>query len=135
MDLLADTTFLIDLWREQRAPGSATSFAKRSADLALGLPWVVVGEFLSGGVLAGQDGELLDAFVQRYSIIHSTDRIVNSYAQIFASVRKEGGAVGPNDLWIAACAEALDLPLVTRNAADFEVVSSIRVLSYKDGGL
>ena len=55
MDLLADTTFLIDLWREQRKAGPATTFAGERADLTLGLPWIVAGEFLGGGVIAGHD--------------------------------------------------------------------------------
>jgi len=130
MELLADTTFLIDLWREQRRPGRATDFARRSKDLAVGLPWVVAGEFLSGGMAAGQDGPALAGFLAGYSVVHSTDAIVRRYAELYAEVRREKLAVGPNDLWIAACALSLGLPLVTRNAGDFGALPGLTVLDY-----
>ena len=133
MDLLADTTFLIDLWREQRQEGLATGFARRHANLAVGLPWVVAGEFLSGGAAAGYDPEVLSAFLEPYPVVHSTDAIVRQYAQMYGAVRRDRLSVGPNDLWIAACAAALALPVVTRNVRDFVAIPGIKLLGYDDG--
>ena len=130
MDLPAETTFLIDLWREQRKPGPATAFAHRSRDLAVGLPWVVVGEFLSGGVAAGHDVRALAGFLGGYAVVHSADAIVRRYADLYAEVRRKRMTVGPNDLWIAACALSLGLPLITRNAGDFGALSGLTVLDY-----
>ena len=130
MELLADTTFIIDLWREQRKPAPATAFARANEGKTVGLPWVVLGEFLSGSVLAGHDPEELGAFVRFFPIVHSTGAIVAAYARLFAAMREARASIGPNDLWIAACAAALDLPIVTRNERDFASLPGVRVLGY-----
>lgn len=130
MELIADTTFLIDLWREQRKPGPATAFAREREGQTVGLPWVVLGVFFSGSVLAGHDPEALGAFVKQFPTVHSTDAIVLAYARLFAAMREARASVGPNDLWIAACAAALDLPIVTPNERDFAGLPGVRVLGY-----
>ena len=130
MDLLADTTFLIDLWREQRRPGLATAFAHRSRELAVGLPWVVAGEFLSGGAAAGHDVQALAGYLAAYPVVHSTDAIVRRYADLYVEVRRNKLGMGPNDLWIAACALSIGLPLITRNARDFGSLAGLTILNY-----
>jgi len=130
MDFLADTTLLIDLWREQKKPGQAMNFARIHADRSVGIPWVVAGEFKSGGVLAGQDSDLFNEFLGRYIVIHSTPAIVDHYAALFTVARQKRLSIGPNDLWIAACAVAMDLPLATRNASDFESLPDIKLIDY-----
>lgn len=45
MDILADTVFLIDLWREASSPGRATAYARAHASQQVGIPWIVAGEF------------------------------------------------------------------------------------------
>lgn len=47
MDQIADTSFLIGLWRNQ--PWAA-SYAGRNSAKSLGIPWIVVGEFKHGAV-------------------------------------------------------------------------------------
>ena len=46
MDFLADTSFLIDLWREAKNPGPATRFAQANAGKQVGICWIVEAEFL-----------------------------------------------------------------------------------------
>jgi len=133
MDVLADTTLLIDLWREQRRPGLATAFARQHENLSVGIPWVVAGEFLSGGIVAKHNIELLEQFLERYVIVQSTPSIIAQYAHLFAMVRNHNRQVGPNDLWIAACARALNLPLITRNASDFNWMADVTVMDYTGG--
>lgn len=130
MDLPAETTFLIDLWREQRKPGPATAFAHRSRDLAVGLPWVVAGEFLSGGVAAGHDVRALAGFLGGYAVVHSTEAIVRRCADLYAEARRNRLAVGPNDLWIAACALHLEVPLISRNTRVFTSLAGLTILDY-----
>ena len=68
---LADTGFLIDLWREAGKPGTATRFACDHAACQVGICWVVAGEFMSGGLAANQDAVVIEAFLSRYPVIRS----------------------------------------------------------------
>ena len=133
MDVLADTTLLIDLWREQRCPGLATAFALKHDYLSVGIPWVVAGEFLSEGVVANHNIELLEQFLVRFVAVQSTPPIIAQYAILYAMVRSDNRHVGPNDLSIAACARALNLPIITRNPSDFYWMTDLTVLDYTGG--
>lgn len=131
MDFLADTGFLIDLWREAGKPGAAVRFARDHAACQVGICWVVVGEFLSGAMAANQDAVLIETFLSRYPVIQSTPHIVGEYARLFAGLRARNGLIGPNDLWIAACAVALDLPLLTANETKFSRVTGLKIVAYR----
>ena len=130
MDFLADTGFLIDLWRESRQPGAATHFARTNAGKQVGICWIVEGEFLGGSVLADHNTAVVSAFLGHYSVVHSNRAIVRQYSELFASLRRQNRLIGPNDLWIAATALSLGLPLLTRNADEFERVSELEIVDY-----
>ena len=132
MDILADTGFLIDLWREQERPGPAARFAAAHSDYAVGICWIVAGEFLCGSVLAGQDRDKIASFIDRYPIAHSDTATIRHYADLYAALRKQNSMIGPNDLWIAACALARGLPLVTRNVEEFRRVPKLSVIDYRN---
>jgi tRNA(fMet)-specific endonuclease VapC len=131
MDFLADTVFLIDLWREASRPGAATRFAKAHADRQVGICWVVAGEFLSGAVAASQDADRVSAFLAGYPVVQSSDLITAVYARLFAELKQQNQLIGPNDLWIAACARALDVPLLTANVTEFGRVPGVKVIAYR----
>lgn len=130
MEFLADTTFLIDLWREQKKPGPARAFALQHASSPVGVPWVVAGEFMSGAVLAGHDEQRFETFLQEFIVIHSTNGIIEMYARLYAQAKSRRLDVGPNDLWIAGTAAFLGLPLITRNRGDFACFPEIQVAEY-----
>ena len=130
MDFLADTGFLIDLWREVQHPGPATQFAQANARRQVGICWVVEGEFLSGSVLADHDTGIVTRFLSRYPIVHSNATITREYARIFADLRQRNQLVGPNDLWIAAATRSLGLPLLTRNVDGFAGVPNLDIVDY-----
>lgn len=130
MDLLADTTFLIDLWREVGPPGPATIYGKDHASAQTAIPWVVAGEFLSGASAAGHDTELTRAFLSRYPLLHSDAATVRLHAALYTDLRRRNQLIGPNDLWIAACALAHDLPVLTRNVTEFSRVDGLDVIDY-----
>lgn len=130
MDFLADTGFLIDLWHEVRQPGLTTRFALANAHKQVGICWVVEGEFLSGSVLASHDATVVGGFLDHYPVVHSNRVIVQRYSELFADLRRRNQLIGPNDLWIAAAALSLGLPLLTRNTDEFERVPELDVIDY-----
>lgn len=54
------------------------------------------------------------------------------YADVRAHLTKEGQPIGPNDLFIAAHAIALGVPLVTANVGEFSRVPNLRVENWLD---
>lgn len=50
-----------------------------------------------------------------------------SYGTIRADLRAKGTPIGPNDLWLAAQANAHELVMVTRNTREFKRVKGLKV--------
>ena len=49
------------------------------------------------------------------------------YGTIRATLETRGQTIGPNDLWIAAHAKALDLTLVTNNEREFQRIDGLKI--------
>ena len=130
MDCITDTTLLIDLWREQDKTGPALKFVKLHGDLSVGLPWVVKGEFLRGAQLAMHSGEKVNRFLASFIVVWPNDEILFAYAKIYTDLKRINFMIGPNDLWIAACAVAMNLSLLTRNPKEFERVKGLKTIDY-----
>lgn len=126
MDLIADTTFLVGLWRGQPW---ASSFAHAHPELRLGLPWVVLGEFWHGAVRAGHDRVTVAEFLALGIPILETEPTIQAYANLCSALQDTPGykQIGQNDLWIAAVSIASSLPLVTRNARHFEQIKGLQL--------
>ncbi len=126
MDLIADTTFLVGLWRKQPW---ALDFACGNRQRILGIPWVVLGEFWHGAKRAGHDEAVVRKFLGTGLPIYDAASVVPFYASVCGQAQ-EGGfytAVGQNDLWIAAAALSHARPLVTRNRRHFDKISGLRI--------
>ncbi len=54
------------------------------------------------------------------------------YGRIRAGLHQRGRLIGPNDLWIAAHALALDLTLVTANTDEFSRVPNLKLENWLD---
>jgi predicted nucleic acid-binding protein len=126
---LADTNFLIRLWRDARSPERLRDLAP-FLDSEIRLVWVVKAEFLRGAVLAGHDHTLIGEFFKRYRTLWPDEKTLELYAQIYANLRGQNQLIGPHDLWIAASAQQHGLPLLTRNAAEFERIPGLDVVRY-----
>lgn len=128
MDLIADTSFLVGLWRGQ---GWATSFAMSNQGKSLGIPWVVLGEFQHGATRAGHPQERVDEFLALGIPMMDPSPVIPAYATLCASIQREPWwrEMGQNDLWIAACALSAGLPLVTRNHRHFGKIAGLQVLA------
>lgn len=126
MDLIADTTFLVGLWRGQTW---ARQFAAANADKSLGLPWVVLGEFWHGAMRAQHDEAKVRGFLSVGIPILDTAPVFPVYARICESLQDEPAwrEIGQNDLWIAATALACNKPLVTRNHRHFDRIRGLRL--------
>lgn len=129
--LSLDTTFLIDLQKERKREreGRAVRLLAAHPKARLLCCAVAWGEFLEG--LSDRENHPLAQSLRTFlDVIPVTDTTSAIYAQIAAELRSEGRLIGANDLWIASATIEHDLPLATRNAADFSRVNGLRVLGY-----
>jgi predicted nucleic acid-binding protein len=124
MDLIADTSCLVGLWRGQPW---AKSHAAANPSKSLGIPWIVLGEFLHGSVRAGHDLEQVREFLQIGIPLSDPLPVVPIYANLCAELQSHplSCEIGQNDLWIAAVALAHNRPLVTRNRRHFGVMPAL----------
>ncbi len=129
MAYLADTNFLIRLWRDAHSPERLRNLTP-FLDSEIRLVWVVKAEFLRGAVLAGHDQTLIGEFLKRYKTLWPDEETLGLYARIYANLRGQNQLIGPHDLWIAASARQHGLPLLTRNVAEFERIPGLEVIRY-----
>ncbi len=127
MDFVADTTFLVGLWRRQ---AWALEYSREHANQSIGLPWVVLGEFWHGSIRAGHDPAIVDRFLQLGSPIEDVKPIIPVYAQFCANMQEARtySHVGQNDLWIGATAICLKLPVLSRNQRHFGSMPELQVI-------
>lgn len=129
--LLLDTTFLIDLERELKrgVRGVMQDFLlQRIKTRTAAIAFVTVGELATGFAPAGK--VRFDELVRPYHVIAYTPEVAWQYGLIDRYLRDERRSIGANDTWIAACARAHGLGVVTRNEAHFRRVPHLEVLSY-----
>lgn len=129
MDLIADTTFLVGLWRRQTW---ALDFATGNPGKTLGIPWVVRGEFWHGAVRAGHDPAEVERFLSLGLPLDDAVATVHVYARVAAALQERHPdaylGIGQNDLWIAAVAMQAELPLLTRNRRHFDRIDGLSLL-------
>ena len=131
-----DTTFLVDILREQRRErfGPASAFLEGlPEDDMLGVSVHVVCELMAGVQAAGAPaGEvdrisrLCDALV----ICYPDERFAAEYGRLLSGIRASGTSIDTMDLLIATAAVLDRAPLVTRNARHFSNVPGLVVESY-----
>ena len=126
---LADTNFLIRLWRDAHSPERLRDLAP-FLDSEIRLVWVVKAEFLRGAALAGHDHTLIGEFLKWYKTLWPDEETLGLYAQIYADLRGKNQLIGPHDLWIAASTRQHGLPLLTRNATEFGRIPGLEIVRY-----
>jgi len=126
VDLIADTTFLIGLWRNQ--PWAVT-YAGQHATKSIGIPWVVLGEFWHGANRAGHDRDQVNQFLGIGIPLMDASAVIEIYSRICLQLQasSEYRNIGQNDLWIATVAISQDKPLVTRNQRHFRSIEGLRL--------
>lgn len=131
-----DTTFLVDLLREQRRDriGPASAYLEGLAeDDVLGVSVHVVCELMAGvhgvGAPAGEVdrvSRLCEALVIRYP----DERFAAEYGRLLARTRASGASIDTMDLLIATAAVLDRTSLVTRNARHFSKVPGLTIDVY-----
>jgi predicted nucleic acid-binding protein len=129
VDRLVDTDFLIDRWRNGEASG-ASIYARAHMEDSLAISWIVKGEFLGIAGIAGQDSPQIMEFLARYPTHWPDEELILGYARLNVLLLRRSLSLRTNDLWIAASALRLDVPLVTRNTREFGKVPGINLDPY-----
>ena len=125
MELIADTSLLVGLWRKQ---AWAVDFAQANRQRFLGIPRKVLGEFWHVALKSDHDPEIACRFLLSGLPVHIFAPVVLVYARICYQAQKSGfyADIGQTDLWIAATALSLRLPLVTCNQRHFHRIDGMR---------
>jgi tRNA(fMet)-specific endonuclease VapC len=128
--LLIDTDLLIDLERGVRAPAVDELLGDEERTISV----ITVSELLHGALRAtGARRARRLAFVEHLlgelQAVPITEPVARVHADIWTDLAERGAVFGAHDLWIAATALAHGLGVATRNAADFERVTGLRVIA------
>jgi predicted nucleic acid-binding protein len=93
------------------------------------LAFCAVGELRAGAIKARwgskRRGEL-DRALGLYTVVRPTSAIVDRYAVLHAALHDRLSRGGVNDMWTAACALDLEVPVVTNNLSDFRQIQTIQ---------
>ena len=77
--------------------------------------------------------QALRDYLQDYIVIHSDERLIQSWGWIRQVRQQTGTRIDADDAWIAATALALKAPLVTHNASDFAGIPGLKVITEHPG--
>lgn len=125
--MIADTTFLIDLHREQtaRRKGPATAFLAGHRRSRIHTTIISAGEF------AAAFDDVADAipFIGRFHTFKLHTEAAYTAATIDRLLIQQGGRLGENDTWIAGIARYYGQPLISNDTA-FDRVPGLRRVAY-----
>lgn len=130
-----DTSFLVDLLREQRrrTSGPATRWLEEHASEPLGSSVFVACELEAGAVRAAHprlEQERARELLQTTTVVYPDDRFGAMYGDVLGGMLLRGRSIGTMDLLIATTALVESVPLLTGNRRHFEHVPDLRLLSY-----
>jgi tRNA(fMet)-specific endonuclease VapC len=128
---LLDTNICIYIARERPAT-VARQFA-RAAPGSLGISSITWGELCFGASKSNDPARvhsLLEQFARDVEVLPLAAEAGRHYGRIRAALEAVGTPIGNNDLWIAAHALALGVPLVSNNVREFERVPGLRLLNW-----
>jgi predicted nucleic acid-binding protein len=132
--ICVDTTFLVDLWRNQGVKDHPTVLlleCRRGETFAV--PAHAAGEFIEGAACISEE-RVQDAlrFLRLFEIGAIGLETAETYARIVAELRERSLLKGTSkaDMWIAAWAREHGADLATRNRRHFEHVPRLRIIDY-----
>jgi predicted nucleic acid-binding protein len=130
MDLIADTTVLIDVWRFRKKRPQIQDLIEKAGDHSLAVPWIVQAEFTRGALHQGISRDEISRFLAGFLLVTLEQSIIDSYCDLWVVMAKRGKPVDYPDLWIAAYAITRESPLLTRNPKHFQDIPGLEVLAY-----
>ena len=131
MEVIADTTVLIDLWRYGKTPRRLADFTAKVGDAAILIPWITQAEFSRGALFKNVPPEALTEFYAGFHLLPFDQTIIDVYCRLWVTMARTGRAPDYPDLWTAACAVAAEIPILTRNPKHFAGVPELEVIGYK----
>jgi predicted nucleic acid-binding protein len=73
--------------------------------------------------------ELMRRFLARFALVLPDTETARAWARIKRGCERKGRPISFADAWIAATAVQLNIPLVTHNASDYEIVENLSILT------
>ena len=111
-------------------------FAPKAPLHDCGISIIVLGE-LEWGVARSrrfqENRAALSALLAAIQVIDLDADVARHYGRLRAHLWSIGQPIGPNDLWVAAHALALDVPLITNNLSEFRRVPGLTVETWLTG--
>ena len=131
--MIADTTFLIDLEREQRRgrPGAASVWATKHAGERLKIAWVTAGEFLAG--FSDDRRREAEEVLETYAILEADEAVRWNWSRLQRWTSQKGSLRGENDLWIAALAKTQGEVILSRDRPAFSGLPGVEWEDYSKG--
>jgi predicted nucleic acid-binding protein len=131
MELIADTTVLIDLWRFGSKRNRIGDLIDKAGDASLVVPWITQAEFSRGALFKGIKLTELESFYGGFLLLALDQKTMDCYCSLWVAMAGKGKAPDYPDLWIAACAVARGIPVLTRNARHFTQIPGLKVTAYE----
>jgi tRNA(fMet)-specific endonuclease VapC len=130
---LLDTDVLSDLLRHPR--GSVAARIGEVGEDRILTSVVVAGELRYGAHRSGSRALVsrVEGLLAHVRIAPLALAVASHYARVRAELAASGTPIGPNDLWIAAHALALDATVATGNTREFARVSDLDVADWLRG--
>ncbi len=125
---LLDTNICIYIARSH--PATVGRRFTRAAPGSLGISIITWGELCFGAAKsndAGRAHSLLEQFSRVVEVLALPASAGTHYGDLRAVLQKAGTPIGNNDLWIAAHALSLGVPLVSNNLREFERVPGLKL--------
>jgi predicted nucleic acid-binding protein len=131
VEVIADTTVLIDLWRYRKTPSRLADLTAKVGDAAILIPWITQAEFSRGALFKNVSSKALAEFYAGFHLLPFEQSVINHYCRLWAAMARAGRAPDYPDLWIAACAVTAKVPVLTRNPDHFANIPDLEVVGYQ----
>ncbi len=131
MEVVADTTVLVDIWRYRRNPKRLKDLRDKLGQAAILVPWITQAEFSRGAIYKGVKPEILAQFYDGFTLLPLQQGSIDIYTDLWGTLARKGKIVDYPDLWIASAALERNVPVATRNPRHFQVIPNLEVIRYE----